>query len=94
MGDFNGFDIEKVIALNPTVVLAGNGLQNEQITALEDAGLNVVAVEATYYEDIEKSITMIGKVVGKEEEAAALVSQIAEVQTAVKEKAAASYNFV
>ncbi len=88
VGDFNGFDIEKVIALNPTVVFAGNGLQHEEITALEDAGLNVVAVEATYYDDIAKSITMIGSVVGKEEEAAALNAQIAEVEAAVKEKAA------
>ncbi len=89
VGDFNGFDVEKVIALNPTVVLAGNGLQHEDITALEDAGLNVVAVEATYYDDIAKSITMIGSVVGKEEEAAVLNAKNAEVEAAVKEKAAA-----
>jgi len=89
VGDFNGFDIEKVIALNPTVVFAGNGLQHEDIATLEEAGLNVVAVEATYYEDIAKSITMIGSVVGKEEEAAALNAQIAEAEAAVKEKAAA-----
>ena len=89
VGDFNGFDIEKVISLNPTVVFAGNGLQHEDIAALEAAGLNVVAVEATYYDDIAKSITMIGSVVGKKEEAAALNAQIAEVEAAVKEKAAA-----
>ncbi len=89
VGDFNGFDIEKVISLNPTVVFAGNGLQHEDIAALEAAGLNVVAVEATYYDDIAKSITMIGSVVGKKEEAAALNAQIAEVEAAVKDKAAA-----
>ena len=88
VGDFNGFDIEKVIALNPTVVFAGNGLQHEDIATLKEAGLNVVAVEATYYEDIAKSITMIGKVVGKDKEAAALNAQIADVEAAVKEKAA------
>jgi iron complex transport system substrate-binding protein len=89
VGDFNGFDVEKVIALNPTVVFAGNGLQHEDIEALEEAGLNVVAVEATYYDDIASSITMIGSVVGKEAEAATLVQQIADVEKAVKEKAAA-----
>lgn len=88
VGDFNGFDVEKVISLNPTVVFAGNGLQHEEIAALEDAGLNVVAVEATYYDDIAKSITMIGSVVSKEDEAAALNAQIAEAEAAVKEKAA------
>lgn len=89
VGDFNGFDVEKVIALNPSVVFAGNGLQHEDIEALENAGLNVVSVEATYYDDIAKSITMIGGVVGKETEAAALVQQIADAQKAVEDKAAA-----
>ncbi len=89
VGDFNGFDVEKVIALNPSVVFAGNGLQHEDIAALENAGLNVVSVEATYYDDIAKSITMIGGVVGKEAEAEALIKQIADAETAVKEKAAA-----
>lgn len=88
VGDFNGFDIEKVIALEPTVVFAGNGLQHADIAALEDAGLYVVAAEATYYEDIAKSITLIGSVVGREEEAAALNAQIAATQQTVKEKAA------
>ncbi|NLT98596.1 MAG: ABC transporter substrate-binding protein [Christensenellaceae bacterium] len=89
VGDFNGFDIEKVIGLEPTVVFAGNGLQHEDIARLKEAGVTVVASEATYYDDIAKSITLIGSVVGKEEEAEALCEQIEQVETAVKEKAAA-----
>jgi iron complex transport system substrate-binding protein len=88
VGDFNGFDIEKVIALEPTVVFAGNGLQQEDIAKLKEAGINVVASEATYYDDIAKSITLIGSVVGKEDEAAALNEQLKQVETAVKDKAA------
>ena len=88
VGDFNGFDVEKVISLEPTVVFAGNGLQNEDIAKLKEAGINVVASEATYYDDIANSITLIGKTVGKEDEAAALIEQISEVEAAVKEKAA------
>lgn len=88
VGDFNGFDAEKVISLEPTVVFAGNGLQNEDIAKLKEAGINVVASEATYYDDIANSITLIGKTVGKEAEAAPLIEQLAQVETAVKEKAA------
>jgi iron complex transport system substrate-binding protein len=88
VGDFNGFDIEKVISLEPTVVFAGNGLQNEDIAKLKEAGINVVASEATYYDDIASSITLIGSVVGKETEAAALNEQIKQVETTVKDKAA------
>ena len=89
VGDFNGFDIEKVIGLEPTVVFAGNGLQHEDIARLKEAGVTVVASEATYYDDIAKSITLVGSVVGKEGEAAALCEQIKRVETAVKKKAAA-----
>jgi iron complex transport system substrate-binding protein len=88
VGDFNGFDIEKVISLEPTVVFAGNGLQNEDIAKLKEAGINVVASEATYYDDIASSITLIGSAVGKETEAVALNEQIKQVETAVKDKAA------
>jgi len=87
IGDFNGFDIEKVISLNPDIVFAGNGLQHEQILALTDAGLNVVSVEPTYYEDIETSITLIGKQVGKEKEAEELVQRIKATENEVLAKA-------
>jgi iron complex transport system substrate-binding protein len=88
VGDFNGFDIEKVIGLEPTVVFAGNGLQHEDIAKLKGAGITVVASEATYYDDIAKSITLIGSVVGREAAAAALCEQIRQVETAVKDRAA------
>ncbi|MDD5017565.1 MAG: ABC transporter substrate-binding protein [Eubacteriales bacterium] len=88
IGDFNGFDTEKIISLNPAVVFAGNTLQMQGIEALEDAGLNVVAVEPTYYEDIAQSITLIGSIVGKEEEAAALNQDMADAAAAVEKTAA------
>ena len=88
VGDYAGFDVERVIALNPSVVFAGNTLQAEEITQLEDAGLNVVAVEATYYEDIAASITLIGSLVGKEDEAAELNAEIEAAAAAVEEQAA------
>ena len=89
IGDFNGFDTEKIISLEPTVVFAGNTLQAQGIEALEDAGLNVVAVEPTYYEDIAASITLIGSMVGKEDEAAALNEEMAAAAAAVTEVTAA-----
>ena len=89
IGDYNGFDIEKVIALNPDIVFAGNGLQHDQIASLTDAGLTVVAAEPTYYEDIFTSIALIGEQVGKPEEAQALIDAIKSAETEVVEKAAA-----
>ena len=69
VGDYNGFDVEKIISLSPDVVFAGNSLQQDQIDQLESAGLHVVSVDPTYYEDIAAAITLIGEEVGKADEA-------------------------
>ena len=89
VGDYNGFDIEKIVALDPDVVFAGNKLQADLVKQLTDAGLNVVEADPTLYEDIAPSITLIGEAVGRQEEAAALNEQIAAAAQAVTEKAAA-----
>ncbi len=88
VGDYNGFDTEKIIALEPDVVFAGNKLQQDQVDQLTGAGLKVVPVDPTVYEDIASSITLIGAEVGREAEAAALNEQIAEMAEAVQAKAA------
>ncbi len=89
IGDYNGFDIEKVIALNPDIVFAGNGLQHDQIASLTDAGLTVVAAEPTYYNDIFTSIALIGEQVGKADEAQALIDDIKAAETELTQNAAA-----
>jgi len=88
VGDFSGFDVEKVVGLSPDVVFAGNGLQHEQIQALNDAGLNVVSVEPTYYEDIAASIRLIGEQVDKTDEANALIADIDAKAKEITEKGA------
>ena len=88
VGDYNGFDVEKIISLAPDVVFAGNTLQTDQISQLEAAGVRVVSVDPTLYEDIAPSITLIGAEVGCEEEAAALNDAITAVAEAVQTKAA------
>ncbi|MEX1308025.1 MAG: ABC transporter substrate-binding protein [Eubacteriales bacterium] len=84
VGDYSGFDIEKVVGLEPSIVFAGNGLQNEQITALTDVGIKVIAVEPTYYDDIATSIMLIGEQIDKTDEAQALIDEIDAVAVAVE----------
>lgn len=78
VGDYSGFDIEKVISLEPTVVFAGNTLQQDQIDTLVALDINVLPVEPTGFEDITASILEIGSVVGKESEAKALTDSMTE----------------
>lgn len=69
VGDFSGPNLERIIALEPDLVLAGNKLQAETITALENAGITVIAAEATTYEQIYASIDLIGRAAFAEAEA-------------------------
>lgn len=76
VGDYSGFDIEKVISLEPTVVFAGNKLQREEIDTLIEFGINVIETEPTGFEDIVPSIIEIGDIVGKRNEAAELANNL------------------
>ncbi|MEA4854117.1 MAG: ABC transporter substrate-binding protein [Christensenella sp.] len=78
VGDFNGPDIEKIVALEPDVVLAGNMLQHDEIDQLTALGITVVSIEATAFEDIKKSITMVGKILDASQEANKINKKIDE----------------
>lgn len=86
----SGTNAEQVIELEPQVVLMGTMAQSEeQITALRTSGIEVAVSDAQTIEGVYEAITMIGKVVGKDENAAMLVSQMkdafAEVEKNVPE---------
>jgi iron complex transport system substrate-binding protein len=76
VGDYNGPDVEKIVALSPDVIFCGNTLQSEQIGQMEKLGLTVVATEAVAFEDIPKSIEMIGEIMGKQDAAKTVVDSI------------------
>lgn len=83
-------NIEQIIALKPQVVIMNVVAQtNDQIKALESAGIKVVASKATTIEGAYTAITMIGAVVGKNEAASKLISDMkasfSELKAKVKE---------
>ncbi len=68
-------NIEQIVALDPQVVIMNTMSQTvEQVEALEQAGIAVVATTATDIAGVYTSIELIGAVVGKATEAASLVS--------------------
>ncbi|MEG1242856.1 MAG: ABC transporter substrate-binding protein [Oscillospiraceae bacterium] len=70
-------NLEQIIALKPQVVLMSTMAQTEeQVAALEKAGIRVVVSNAADIEGVYKSIGIIGAVTGKDKEAAALVSDM------------------
>lgn len=77
------FNVEKIISLNPDIVLAhesGLGMGTGGLDQLTDAGLTVFVVDnAESFEDVYETITVIGQATGAAEEAAAIVERM-EVQ--------------
>jgi iron complex transport system substrate-binding protein len=72
-------NIEQIIALAPQVVFLGIMAQTiEQEKQLSDAGIAVIASEADSIEGTYECISLMGKVLGKDKEAADIVNSMKE----------------
>jgi iron complex transport system substrate-binding protein len=89
VGDYYGPDIEKIIALQPDLILATDFHRFDLIPALEQQGFAVFAVAPQTLEDVLESIQKIGEITGKDAEASQLVSgmrtKIEEIEGQTKE---------
>lgn len=98
IGTFEGPNLELIQKLMPDVVLAGGYIQEDLITSLEQLNIPVVSTEATDFNSIFDSITLVGKVSGNDEKAAEVVKgmkdKIAEIQDKVKGKTPKSVFYV
>lgn len=70
-------NVEQIIALRPQLVIMGNMDQTQQqIDAIKSAGIQVLTTDAQKIEDIYVAIGLIGKAVGKNDEANGLVAEM------------------
>ena len=73
-------NIEQIIALDPDVVIMNTMAQTkEQVAALENAGITVVANNAVTIDDVYTSITLLGAITGKDSEAASVITDMKSV---------------
>ncbi|WP_409303343.1 ABC transporter substrate-binding protein [Peribacillus sp. SCS-155] len=86
------FNVEKIISLEPDVVLAhasGSHNSKDGLQQLRDAGIKVVVVnDATSFQQVYDSINMIGTATGKKAEAQKIVDDMKAKVEEIKEKAA------
>lgn len=83
-------NMEQILALKPQVVLMSAMAQtDEQIAALEQAGIDVVVTDARDIQGVYNAISLVGEVVDRQEQASALIQSMKERFAAVKAKAAA-----
>lgn len=83
-------NVEEILALNPQVVLMNDMNQSEdQVRQLEENGVSVVVSSATDIEGVYYAVRMIGKLMGQEENAEAVVTDMQSTFNEIKEKSKA-----
>jgi len=81
-------NLEQIISLKPQVLIMNTMAQTEeQVKALEAAGIKVVVSEAHNIEAVYESISMIGTLMNREVEAKAVIASMKETFAEVSSKA-------
>lgn len=88
IGGFSNPNIESIIALSPDLVMAASIHEKGHIPQLAEKGLTVVALAPKTIDEIQQAITLVGKITGKDKEAAALVADMKKRIKAVSDKTA------
>ncbi|HUX49137.1 MAG TPA: ABC transporter substrate-binding protein [Dehalococcoidia bacterium] len=70
-------DIEKIVALNPDLILVAYGTPMEVINTMVGLGLTVFGIKTTDLDDVLNDIRTVGEITDKEVEAYALTSEMA-----------------
>ena len=86
IGGFSSPNIESIIALSPDLVLAASIHEKGQIPQMAEKGLTVFALAPRTIDEIQQAITLVGKITGKDKEAAALVGDMNKRLKAVTDK--------
>ncbi len=76
IGGFSTVDIERLIDLQPDLILASDIHASEVIPALQERGLIVFALAPQTLEGVLEDIQTVGKITGREKEAASLATQL------------------
>lgn len=80
-------NIEQIVALKPdAVIMSTMAHTEEQIASLENAGVKVIVTNAKNIEDVYTAITLIGSVVGRNDEAQAVIGGMKKTFDEIKAK--------
>ncbi|MFQ5996256.1 MAG: ABC transporter substrate-binding protein [Dehalococcoidales bacterium] len=86
IGGFSTVDIERVVAIEPDLILAANIHKDEIIPQLERLGLTVLTLNPKTDKQVLEAINLIGQFTGKTEEAVQLTKQMESRIKAVTDK--------
>ena len=85
VGGFTTFRLDKILALTPDLVLAFSDLQKEIVRDLVGASVTVFATNQRSFEEVLRTILMIGGLIGRETEARALIQDMQDEVRQIRE---------
>jgi len=85
VGGFTSFKLEKILALEPDLVLAFSDLQRDIVRDLVGAGVPVLCTNQRSLDEVMGAILVIGGALGREGDARALVADIRDEIRQVRE---------
>jgi iron complex transport system substrate-binding protein len=86
VSEYSQVDIEKLVSLQPDLILADHIHKDEAIPAMEKLGLTVFALSPGTLTGVMHDISLLGQVTGQKEKAEALVAGLQARITSVTEK--------
>ena len=88
VGGFTTFRTDRILALEPDLVLAFSDLQREVVGELIAAGVAVLCTNQRSFDDVLRAILVIGGALGREEAARALIADMRDEVTQIREYSA------
>lgn len=85
VGGFTTFRLDKILALTPDLVLAFSDLQKDIVRDLVGAGVTVFATNQRSFDDVLRTILLIGGLIGRESEARALIQDMRDEIRQIRE---------
>jgi len=86
IGGYSNADVEKIVALEPDLVLIEEFHTHEILPALEKFGLTVVTIDPRNLTEVLESIELIGKITGTSDKASKLVNNMSDRIEAIRTK--------
>jgi len=76
VSEYSNVDVEKIVSLEPDLILADSIHEDEAIPALESLGLTVFALDPTDMDGILSDLKTLGEITGVEDKAEELVASL------------------
>jgi iron complex transport system substrate-binding protein len=85
VGGFTTFRADRILALEPDLVLAFSDLQSDIVSELIAAGVSVLCTNQRSFDDVLRAILVIGGALGRETAARELIADMRDEVTQVRE---------